>query len=87
MQTLHIQLVEVEQDIVELRYFFAQKSQYEPQILNLAAIQALLKQAKRDYYIGQQPALAEIGQQLFFWLDGDGRWLSRAISPTVPAKG
>lgn len=86
MQTLHIQLVEVEQDIVELRYFFAQKSQYEPQLLNLAAIQALLKQAKRDYYVGQQPALAEIGQQLFFWLDGDGRWLSRAID-NCPSEG
>ena len=86
MQTLHIQLVEVEEDIVELRYFFAQTSQYEPQILNLAAIQALLKQAKRDYYIGQQPDLAAIGQQLFFWLDGDGRWLSRAIA-NCPSEG
>ena len=80
MQTLHIQLIEIEQNCVELRYLVSRGSQYESQVLNMRAIQDLIKQAKLNYYLGQQPKLAGIGQRLFFWLDGEGRWFSRAIA-------
>ncbi|HEY9850657.1 MAG TPA: tetratricopeptide repeat protein [Leptolyngbyaceae cyanobacterium] len=81
MQTLHIRLAEIDGDYIELRYYFDRPSQYETQQLQLSGIDNLLKQAKRDYYLGR-PALVEIGKQLFFWLDGNGRWLSRAIEKT-----
>ncbi|MBD2181692.1 tetratricopeptide repeat protein [Aerosakkonema funiforme] len=78
MQTLHIRLAEIDGDCIELRYYFDRPSQYETQQLKLSGIDNLLKQAKRDYYLGR-PALVDIGKQLFVWLDGNGRWLSRAI--------
>jgi len=79
VQTLHIQLAEVKHDCVELIYFFDRRSDYERRVLNLAAIQDLIKQAKQNYYLAQRPNLEEIGKRLFFWLDEHGQWLSRAI--------
>ncbi|MEH2002927.1 MAG: tetratricopeptide repeat protein [Nostoc sp.] len=79
MQTIRIQLRESTQEIVELRYWLPQKNHYESRRLNLAEIANFLKQGERDYY-KLLPNLPRIGQQLFFWLDGDGRWLSRGIA-------
>ncbi|AFY85073.1 tetratricopeptide repeat protein [Oscillatoria acuminata] len=79
MQTLRIQLQEVQRDCVELRYRVETQKTYESQILSIAEIANLVKESKRDYYIGR-PRLKEMGQKLFCWLDGDGRWLSRAIA-------
>ncbi|MBO3463588.1 CHAT domain-containing protein [Aetokthonos hydrillicola Thurmond2011] len=78
MQTLHIQLKAVEHNWVELRYFCKQPHRYEMQELNLATIQDLLLLGEQNYY-KPLPDLEGMGQRLFFWLDGDGRWLSRAI--------
>ena len=79
MQTIRIQLRESTQEIVELRYWLPQKKYYESRRLKLAEIANFLKQGERDYY-RLLPNLPGIGKQLFFWLDGDGRWLSRGIA-------
>ncbi|MEH2116874.1 tetratricopeptide repeat protein [Nostoc sp.] len=79
MQTIRIQLRESTQETVELRYWLPQKNHYESRRLKLAEIADFLKQGERDYY-KLLPNLPGIGQQLFFWLDGDGRWLSRGIT-------
>ncbi|BAZ30235.1 TPR repeat-containing protein [Cylindrospermum sp. NIES-4074] len=78
MQTIHIQLRETQQSTVELRYLLPQQKHYESRTLQLAEIAELLQLGEQDYY-QSLPYLPRIGKQLFFWLDGDGRWLSRAI--------
>ncbi|MDZ8224195.1 tetratricopeptide repeat protein [Nostoc sp. ChiVER01] len=79
METIRIQLRESTQETVELRYWLPQIKHYESRRLKLAEIANFLKQGERDYY-KLLPNLPGIGQQLFFWLDGDGRWLSRGIA-------
>ncbi|MEH1884782.1 tetratricopeptide repeat protein [Nostoc sp.] len=79
MQTIRIQLRESTQEIVELRYWLPQQKHYESRRLKLAEIANFLKQGERDYY-KLLPNLPGIGKQLFSWLDGDGRWLSRGIA-------
>ncbi|WP_339379306.1 tetratricopeptide repeat protein [aff. Roholtiella sp. LEGE 12411] len=79
MQTIRIQLRESTQETVELRYWLPQIKHYESRRLKLAEIADFLKQSERDYY-KLLPNLPGIGKQLFFWLDGDGRWLSRGIA-------
>ena len=79
MQTIRIQLRECTQETVELRYWLPQIKHYESHRLKLAEIADLLKKGERDYY-KLLPNLPGIGKQLFFWLDGDGRWLSRGIA-------
>jgi tetratricopeptide (TPR) repeat protein len=79
VQTIRIQLRESTQETVELRYWLPQIKHYESRRLKLAEIADFLKQGERDYY-KLLPNLRGIGQQLFFWLDGDGRWLSRGIA-------
>ncbi|MEH1829126.1 MAG: tetratricopeptide repeat protein [Nostoc sp.] len=79
MQTIRIQLRESTQETVELRYWLPQKNHYESRRLKLAEIADFLQQGERDYY-RLLPNLPGIGRQLFFWLDGDGRWLSRGIA-------
>ncbi|MEH2464252.1 tetratricopeptide repeat protein [Nostoc sp.] len=79
MQTIRIQLRESTQETVELRYWLPENNHYELRRLKLAEIADFLKQGERDYY-KLLPNLAGIGQQLFFWLDGDGRWLNRGIA-------
>ncbi|NEU77544.1 tetratricopeptide repeat protein [Nostoc sp. UIC 10630] len=79
METIRIQLRESTQETVEIRYWLPQKSHYESRRLKLAEIANFLNQGERDYY-KLLPNLPGIGRQLFFWLDGDGRWLSRGIA-------
>jgi CHAT domain len=79
VQTIRIQLRESTQETVELRYWLPQKNHYESRRLKLAEIADFLKRGDRDYY-KLLPNLPGIGKQLFFWLDGDGRWLSRGIA-------
>jgi tetratricopeptide (TPR) repeat protein len=79
VQTIRIQLRECTQETVELRYWLPQIKHYESRRLKLVEIADFLKQGERDYY-KLLPNLPGIGKQLFFWLDGDGRWLSRGIA-------
>lgn len=73
MQVIHIQLRDITQNSVELRYLLPQKQHYESRYLKLPEIGDFLQQGERDYY-KLLPNLRGLGKQLFFWLDGDGRW-------------
>ncbi|MFP5269157.1 CHAT domain-containing protein [Coleofasciculus sp.] len=78
VQTLYIKLTDIDGDYAQLRYSWGQPGGYESQDLDLGIIQDLIQQARRDYYM-PLPDLVGMGQRLFLWLDGDGRWLSRGI--------
>ena len=54
--------------------------------LKLSDIQPLIDRGEMYYYT-TRPNLVPVGQQLFAWLDGDGRWLSRAVQKTAPRRG
>jgi hypothetical protein len=79
VQTLYIKLVALENQFVELRYAFGDPARYETQRLDLSSIDNLIQKAKGSYYM-LLPDLKGMGHQLFCWLDGTGRWLSRAIN-------
>ena len=78
MQTLYIKLVPLEKQFVELRYAFGEPAKYEIQRLDVSSINTLIQKSRSSYYM-LVPDLKGIGHQLFCWLDGNGRWLSRAI--------
>jgi len=79
VQTLYIKLVPLEEHFVELRYAVGHPARYETQQLHVSSIENLIQKAKGSYYM-LMPDLKGIGYQLFCWLDGTGRWLSRAIN-------
>lgn len=78
METLHLTLKFLNEQQVELRYWRDQPSKYEDKVLAIAEISDLLEQSELDYYV-LRPNLVAVGQRLFNWIDGEGRWLSRAI--------
>ena len=78
METLHLSLKFLSEQQVELRYWHDQPSKYEDKVLAIAEISDLLNQSELDYYV-LRPNLVAVGQRLFNWIDGEGRWLSRAI--------
>ena len=79
MQILYIELHPSGETKVELRYQKLKDQGYEKQILLISAIADLIALAERDIYVSM-PDPVEIGKKLFGWLDGDGRWLSRALA-------
>ncbi|MEO0841209.1 MAG: CHAT domain-containing protein [Cyanobacteria bacterium J06643_5] len=79
MQVLRFDLKPSQDNYVELRYFFKNSIQYEERYLNLAEITDLVQIAERDYYTALPEQHDVTGKRLFDWLDGDDRWLSRAI--------
>ncbi len=79
MEIIQIQLRDATETTVELRYRLAEKPHYESRTLPFTEIGELLQQGERDFY-QLLPNAVGIGKKLFIWLDGDGRWLSRAIS-------
>ena len=79
MEVLHIALKPLEKNYAELRYWGDHPATYERQVLPLQAIADLIEQSEQDYYV-LRPDIKRMGQRLFLWLDGDGRWLSRAIN-------
>lgn len=85
MKPLYIKLHPLDQDRIELRYW-QDRIQYESQVLALSDIQNLIQTSETDYYNQVSNSLIPVGQQLFHWLDGSGRWLSRAIQD-CPAEG
>ncbi|MCL1492330.1 MAG: tetratricopeptide repeat protein [Pseudanabaena sp. Salubria-1] len=76
---LYIELHPSSETKVELRYQKLNSSGYEKQILQISAIADLIALAERDIYVSMPDPVA-IGKKLFGWLDGDGRWLSRAVA-------
>ena len=79
MQVLYIELHPSSETKVELRYQNLHSRGYEKQILRISAIADLIALAERDIYVSMPDPVA-IGKKLFGWLDGDGRWLSRALA-------
>ncbi len=79
MQILYIELHPSSQTRVELRYQKLNTSGYEKQILQISEIADLIALAERDIYT-LMPDPVAMGKKLFAWIDGDGRWLSRALA-------
>jgi CHAT domain/AAA ATPase domain len=79
MDIIFLELKLIEDQLAELRYRLPGQVQYESRNLRLAEIAGLYDFADRDF-TKNNPNLAKIGQQLFNWLDGSERWLSRSIS-------
>lgn len=82
MQTLRVELKPLNATQVKLRYWM-HSGLPETRQVNLTEIQPLIDQGKL-YYYRSRPNLKRIGQQLFSWVDGDGRWLSRMIQTCSP---
>ncbi len=82
MQILYIELHPSSDTKVELRYQNLHSQGYEKQILRISDIEDASALAERDIYVSMPDpvAIGAIGQKLFGWLDGDGRWLSRALA-------
>jgi len=78
MQVLHIALKRLETNYAELRYWGEHPANYERQVLPLQAIEDLIGESELNNVL--RPNVQGIGKRLFRWLDGDGRWLSRAIN-------
>ncbi|MFM7220158.1 MAG: CHAT domain-containing protein, partial [Nodosilinea sp.] len=78
MQVLHIALKPLDINQVELRYWDDLPANYERQVLPRQDIADLIEQSEQDYY-RLRPDLPSMGKRLFLWLEGEGRWLSRAI--------
>ena len=80
MQTLHLDLKQVAENYVELRYFINNPNEYQPRSLPLTEIEDLIKLAERDYYVSD---LAEdytvTGRRLYNWLDGSDRTLQSLL--------
>ncbi|MEA5489894.1 MULTISPECIES: tetratricopeptide repeat protein [Pseudanabaena] len=79
MQILYIELHPRNEASVELRYQKLNGQGYEKQILQISEIADLIALAERDIYVSMSDPVA-MGKQLFGWLDGEGRWLSRALA-------
>ena len=79
MQILYIELHPSSETKVELRYQKLHSQGYEKQILRISDIEDAIALAERDIYVSMPDPVA-IGKKLFGWLDGDGRWLSRALA-------
>ncbi len=79
MQILYIELHPSSETKVELRYQKLNSQGYEKQGLQISEIADSIALAERDIYT-LIPDPVAMGKQLFGWLDGDGRWLSRALA-------
>jgi hypothetical protein len=79
MDIIFLELKLIKDQLAELRYRLPGQVQYESRNLRLVEIAGLYDFADRDF-TKNNPNLAKIGQQLFNWLDGSERWLSRSIS-------
>ncbi|MDZ8091969.1 MAG: tetratricopeptide repeat protein [Nostoc sp. DedQUE05] len=76
MQTLHLDLKQVDENYVELRYFIDNPNKYEKRSLCLTEVADLIKLAERDYYVSFFPEDYTVtGRRLYNWLDGSDRWL------------
>ena len=79
MQILYIELHPSSETKVELRYLKLNGQGYEKQILRISDIEDAIALAERDIYVSMPDPVA-MGKKLFGWLDGDGRWLIRALA-------
>jgi tetratricopeptide (TPR) repeat protein len=78
MNIVYLELKPRDEQFTELRYRVPEQIQYQSRTLPLAEIAGLYDFADTDF-ARNSPDLAKIGRQLFDWLDGTERWLSRSI--------
>ncbi len=89
MTTLSLWLRSLTADTVEFRWFFENPNRYESRSLPVAELGQAIDQADRlfdrtlDPRQGPAEALA-LGRQLFAWLDGSDRLLSRQLADQRP---
>ncbi|WP_310489121.1 CHAT domain-containing protein, partial [Chamaesiphon sp. VAR_69_metabat_338] len=78
MNIVYLELKQIDDRSVTLRYRVPDRVQYESRNLELAEIAGLYDFADTDF-ARDSPDLAKIGRKLFDWVDGSERWLSRSI--------
>ena len=80
----HLQLFEQTENLIKLRLLNHRHELLDERELNQEVLEALLK--KRDeYYHTRRGRLAELGNALFQWLDGEAAgWISRISRPREP---
>jgi hypothetical protein len=78
MNIVYLELKPRDQQFTELRYRLPEQKEYQSRTLPLAEIAGLYNFAGTDF-ARNSPDLAKIGRQLFDWVDGAERWLSRSI--------
>lgn len=77
---LHITLEEVNVETARLRYFRENRNDFRECTLDLKSIHALIDRAEAYYYVRRAwMDTVATGQQLYHWLDGQDRFLDRAI--------
>jgi tetratricopeptide (TPR) repeat protein len=78
MQILHLDLKIIGGDLVELRYFQDNPNDFDQHRFSLEKIEKLIEKAEGYYYTLPED-LAEIGKQLYYFLDGDDRYLEKNL--------
>jgi tetratricopeptide (TPR) repeat protein len=78
MNIVYLELKPRDEQFTELRYRVPDQKEYQSRTLPLAEIAELYDFADTDF-ARNSPDLAKIGRQLFDWVDGTERWLSRSI--------
>ena len=79
MKTLHLDLKPVADNYAELRFFFDNPNDYKLRSLPLSEIADLIQLAEQDYYVHLAVKYTITGRQLYNWLDGSDRLLSRTM--------
>ncbi|MDB9518610.1 GUN4 domain-containing protein [Roseofilum reptotaenium CS-1145] len=80
VRILHIQLTPVGKDQARFQFFWDNPNQFEPRFLALSEIEELLQISETDYYTLLPVSYAEMGEELFNWLDGTDRLLQSALN-------
>ncbi|MBD2079796.1 tetratricopeptide repeat protein [Leptolyngbya sp. FACHB-17] len=81
MKTLQITLTLIDERHARLTAKQDQSPLISERSIALDDIQTLIKKSKTDFYMAE-PNPVEVGKQLYFWLDGDDRWLGQALDQT-----
>ncbi len=77
---LHLDLKRTTNTTAELRVFTSNPNVYESRSLNLSEVEDLVAVMEQDYYVSALPEdYGVTGRRLYRWLDGEERFLARAI--------
>jgi tetratricopeptide (TPR) repeat protein len=68
VQTLYLNITDIDGDYAQLRYSWGQPGGYESQDLDLGIIQDLIQQARRDYYMPEREDLDKTAAQTLYHL-------------------
>ncbi len=79
MKTLHLSLQILNATTAEVRYFTENPNVYQSRALLLSSIDDLIRLTEQDYYNRLPEEYFKTGQKLFNWLDGEERFLARAL--------